>query len=37
MLASCVTFGYLISSIGSILSEINKEQKEYKKDLNIIN
>lgn len=37
MIVSCVAFGYLISSIGSILNEINKEQKEYKKDLNILN
>lgn len=37
MLVSCVAFGYLISSIGGILNEINKEQKEYKQDLNILN
>lgn len=37
MLVSCVAFGYLISAIGGILNEINKEQKEYKKDLNILN
>jgi len=37
MLFSCVAFGYLLSSIAAILSEISKEQKEYKKDLNIIN
>ncbi|EAS03524.2 cyclic nucleotide-binding domain protein (macronuclear) [Tetrahymena thermophila SB210] len=37
MLVSCAGFGYLINSIGSILGEINKEQEDYKKDLNILN
>ena len=37
MLLSCVAFGYLLSAIAAILSEISKEQKEYKKDLNILN
>ncbi|KAL4479889.1 hypothetical protein ABPG74_020405 [Tetrahymena malaccensis] len=37
MIVSCIGFGYIVSSIGSVLSEIDKEQKEYKQDLNILN
>ncbi|KAL4509351.1 hypothetical protein ABPG72_018282 [Tetrahymena utriculariae] len=37
MIVSCIAFGYIVSSIGSLLNEIDKEQNEYKQDLNILN
>lgn len=37
MLLSCIAFGYLLSTIAGIIDELNKQQKDYKKDLNILN
>lgn len=37
MLLSCIAFGYLLSRVSSIIDELNKQQKDYKKDLNILN
>ncbi|KAL4507368.1 hypothetical protein ABPG73_012056 [Tetrahymena malaccensis] len=37
MLFSCVFFGYTLNMIGNILMDIQRQQKEYKKDLNILN
>ncbi|KAL4509354.1 hypothetical protein ABPG72_018285 [Tetrahymena utriculariae] len=37
MLFSCVFFGYTLNMIGNILMDIQRQQKEYKKDLNVLN
>ena len=37
MLISCIIFGYFINTIGQILTEIGKNNKNYKSDLNILN
>ncbi|EAS03515.3 histone acetyltransferase family protein (macronuclear) [Tetrahymena thermophila SB210] len=37
MLLSSLLFVYLLNSIGEILNEIDKQNEEYKKDLNILN
>ncbi|KAL4503004.1 hypothetical protein ABPG72_014233 [Tetrahymena utriculariae] len=37
MLISCVLYAYLVNALGTILSNINSNSENYKKDLNILN
>ena len=37
MLLSSIVFVYLLNSIGAILADIDKQQEDYKKDLNVLN
>jgi len=37
MVLSCIAFGYLLSTVGAVISELNRQQKDYKKDLNTLN
>lgn len=37
MVLSCIAFGYLLNAIGNILSDITKNEEEYKRDLNVLN
>jgi len=37
MLLSSILFVYLLNSIGAILADIDKQQGDYKKDLNVLN
>ena len=37
MVLNCGVFGYAINYLGDILSDINKADETYKRDLNIIN
>lgn len=37
MLLSCIAFGYLLSTVAAIIADLNKQQEDYKRDLNILN
>ena len=37
MVLSCMVFGYMMNAISCIFTDIDKSNKEYKKDLNVIN
>ncbi|KAL4479885.1 hypothetical protein ABPG74_020401 [Tetrahymena malaccensis] len=37
MLISCIAFGYLLSTIAEVIADLNKQQEEYKRDLNTLN
>ena len=37
MLISAIVFGYMLNTIGCLLIDLNKQQKAYNKDLNLLN
>ncbi len=37
MLISAIVFGYMLNTIGCLITDLNKQQKEYNRDLNLLN